>query len=289
MTRGTSATAGSRHARRRPLPRARNRRAALALSAILLITAVSVAVRLILEANPACQVALPAYFYPGADWTRAIASRPVPRIMILDITSSGAGTSPDRNYQAAIKRARDAGITIMGYANTNYTQRPASAVETDVKNYRAWYNVTDIFLDEVASSSAGVPYYRRLANYIHAVNPGSAVMLNPGTYPAEQYMSVGDIVMVYENTYASYVHLHVPGWVSSYPAAKFAHVIYATSRSQLANAISLSQRRHAGYVYVTGRSGSNPYGSLPGYWPREDAIIARGCPVPSAPQPSLAG
>ena len=121
------------------------------------IAAAVAAVRLISESGPACQAAVPAYFYPGPDWAQAIASKPAPSIMIMDITSSGAGTSPDRNYRAAVKRAQAAGIKIMGYSNTDYTQRSVRAVETDVRNYKAWYNVTDIFLDGVSSSSAGVP------------------------------------------------------------------------------------------------------------------------------------
>ena len=101
----------------------------------------------------------------------------------------------------------------MGYANTDYTRRLSTVVERDVRHYKSWYNVTDIFLDEVSSDASGLPYYRRLAGYIHGTNPGSTVMLNPGAYPDQQYMSVGDVVMVYENTYASYVRLHVPAWV----------------------------------------------------------------------------
>ena len=77
--------------------------------------------------------------------------------------------------------------------------------------------MTDIFLDEASSDGGGAAYYQRLASYIHGVNPGSKVMLNPGTYPDQRYMSIGDIVMVYENTYASYVKLRVPGWVRNYP------------------------------------------------------------------------
>lgn len=267
---------GSKHALW-PL-RAKNPRAVSALAGIVLIAAIGGAIRLISGSDSPCQeVAVPAYFYPGADWTRAINSRPVPSIMILDITSSGAGSSPDRNYQAAVKRAQAAGIRIIGYSNTSYTQRPATAVETDVRDYKAWYGVTDIFLDEVSSDSTSIPYYRQLTDYIHSANPGSMVMLNPGTYPSRQYMSLGDVVLVYENTYDHYVNLHVPSWVEKYPAAKFAYAIYATSKPQLASAISLSRRRHAGYVYVTNRTGSNPYRSLPSYWSSEDAIIAARC------------
>ncbi len=248
------------------------------LAAILLTLTGGIAERYILAAGPACQEALiPAYFYPGPIWTRAIDSKPAPGVMILDITSSGAGSSPDRNYQATVKRAQAAGITVLGYSNTDYTQRPAAAVQADVRHYRSWYGVTGIFLDEVSRDRGGLPYYRRLAGYVHRMDPGSTVMLNPGLYPERQYMSIGDIVMVYENTYASFVGLHVPRWVANYPAHKFAYAIYATSGAQLASALSLAERRNAGYVYVTASSGSNPYGSLPTYWPREEATLAGQC------------
>jgi hypothetical protein len=262
------------------------RRVPLVLVGILLIAAVGIMIQLIFEANSPtvsaanslCQnVVVPAYFYPGADWTRADNSGPIPRMMILDIAGSGAGRSPNRKYQTAVKRAQAAGIRIMGYSTTDYTQRSATAVETDVKHYKAWYNVTDIFLDQVSSSNSQIAYYRHLTSYIHGVNPGSMVMLNPGTYPAQRYMSVGDVVMVFEDTYANLVNLQVPSWVHNYPAAKFAYTIYATSSSQLPSAISLSQKRHAGYVYVTNGTGSDRYSSLPAYWSREDAIIAARC------------
>jgi hypothetical protein len=222
-------------------------------------------------------VVVPAYFYPGTQWARADSTRPIPAIMIMDITGSGAGGAPERKYQAAVRRAQAAGIRILGYATTEYSQRPAAAVENDVRNYRSWYHVSDIFLDQVASSGSQIAYYRKLADYIHGVNPGSMVMLNPGTYPDERYMSVGDVVMVYEDTYPNFVNLQVPSWARYYPAAKFAYAIYATSSSQLTSAIRLSRSRRAGYVYVTDGRKPNPYSSLPSYWSSEDAIVAARC------------
>jgi hypothetical protein len=260
------------------VPRRRGPRALLILAGILPLAAGGLVMSLTSGSPARCQqLAVPAYFYPGAGWTLAVNSRPVPSIMILDVTSSGAGSSPDPNYQAAVSQAQAAGIRILGYSNTDYTQRPAAAVEADVRHYEAWYNVTDFFLDEVTSTKSSLAYYRNLTSDIKDVSPGSMVMLNPGTYPDRQYMSLGDVMMVYEDTYASYGSLQVPGWAGKYPAARFAHAIYATPAEQLANVIRLSRRRHAGYVYVTDKTGSNPYGSLPGYWAREEAIIAARC------------
>jgi serine/threonine-protein kinase len=221
---------------------ARKHRMPLILVGVLLIAAVGVAIGLISNANssvvstanslinsPCQNVVVPAYFHPGDGWIRATDSNPVPRIMILDVSGSGAGNAPERKYQTAVKQAQAAGITVMGYSDTNYTQRSPAAIEADVRNYKAWYSVTDIFLDQVSSGSGQLGYYRNLSRYIHGVNPGSAVMLNPGTYPDQGYMSVGDILLVFENTYASYLSLQVPTWVHRYPATRFAHVIYATS------------------------------------------------------------
>jgi hypothetical protein len=281
---------GGRHRRRqgRSGP-ARKRRLPLILAGIATIAVAGVVAGLVFSAespvvstassliNSPCQnVVIPAYFYPGGGWTRATDSNPVPRIMILDVSGSGAGNAPERKYQTAVKQAQAAGITVMGYSDTNYTQRSPAAIEADVRNYKAWYSVTDIFLDQVSSGRGQLGYYRNLSRYIHGVNPGSAVMLNPGTYPDQRYMSVGDILLVFENTYASYLSLQVPTWVHRYPATRFAHVIYATSASQLPHAIGLARQRHAGFVYVTNGTGLERYDSLPSYWTREDAIIA-GC------------
>ena len=234
-----------------------------------------------ITAGGPCQKAfVPAYFYPGPYWTRAIDSRPPPSIMILDITSSGAGGRPDRNYQAAVRRAEAAGITVLGYASTDYARRPAASVRADIRHYKSWYDVSDIFLDEVSSDSGELSYYRGLAGYVHR-RPGAIVMLNPGTYPARGYMSVGNVVLVFEGSYASYVRLRVPGWAGRYPAARFAHAIYAVPAARVSAVIGLSRRRHAGYLYITGSAGANPYGTLPATWPHEDAAIAAGCALPT--------
>jgi Spherulation-specific family 4 len=252
-----------------------SRRLRLLLACVLLITAGGIAIRIATEPGPSCQQSLiPAYFYPGANWVKATDSKPPPKFMIIDITSSGAGTAPDPNYQAAVKRARAAGITLVGYSATDYGRRLATAVELDVRHYKSWYGVTDIFLDGASSGDGSLGYYRQLSGYIHAMNPGSMVILNPGTYPSEHYMSIGDIVLVFEGTYAEYLSTSVPGWVDDYPASKFAYVIYGTPESRLADVISTSQRKHVGYIYVTPNTGVNPYRSLAGYWARENAIIA---------------
>ena len=82
-------------------------------------------------------------------------------------------------------------------------------------------------------------------------------------------MSVGNVMMVFEGTYAQYRNVQVPGW-ALVSGDRFANTIYAASSSAQANsAISLARSRNAGYVYVTNLSGANPYDALPSYWSSE--------------------
>ena len=231
-------------------------------------------------ASPAgCQHAfVPAYPWSAAFWTRAINSKPAPAIMILNVTGMGAGTAPVPHFQSLVRKAHAAGVRVLGYSSTEYGQRPAAAVKADARHYKAWYKVNGMFLDLTASTRSGLSYYRALASYIRAVSPGSVIWLNVGAYPARGYMSVGNVVVAFEGSYASYRSLAVPAWTAHYKAARFAHVIYATPGADLARAVSLSRHRRTGYLYVTSLPGSpDPYSALPGYWAREVAAIAAPC------------
>jgi len=228
---------------------------------------------------PHCQKSfVPAYF-DSSVWSQMAGSKPVPSAMILNpATGIGAGTAPNPGFQAAAQQARHAGTAVIGYSSTADGQRPIGQIEADVRNYKAWYGVTGIFLDSVNGTSAELPYYQQIASYIHRTIPGSSVWLNPGIYPDQRYMSVGNVVMVFEGTYAQYRNIQVPGWARDYPEDRFANTIYDVPSSAQANtALSLSKSRNAGYVYVTNLAGSNPYDALPSYWSSELSALTTKC------------
>jgi Spherulation-specific family 4 len=221
---------------------------------------------------------VPAFFYASGIWQQAADTKPVPTYMILDISGLGAGSGPVGHFQSIVKKERAAGVTILGYSSTGYGSRPLSQIEADVRHYKAWYGVTDMFLDEVKGVASQLPYYRKLAQYIRSYTPGTSIWINPGAYPDPSYMSVSNVVMAFEGSYAEYHNIDVPSWAFDYKSDRFANTIYATSGSQVNSAINLSKTRNAGYVYVTDGSGGNPYSSLPSYWSTEDSIITQGCP-----------
>lgn len=225
--------------------------------------------------SPCLDLVVPAYFDADSSWSQVSATRPPPANLILDLPNGvGAGTAPDPRFQALVRQAKSAGLTILGYSSTVDGARPAADVEADARHYRDWYGVTRIFLDRVTGQSAQFAYYQQLSSYVHQLDGSSSVWMNPGAYPDQDYMSLGDVVMVFEGTYSQYLALQVPAWASGYSPSRFAHTIYATPGTDLANALQLAQRRRAMHVYVTDLTGANPYNALPGYWSRESAY---GC------------
>jgi hypothetical protein len=220
---------------------------------------------------------VPAFFYASGAWIQAIDTTPAPRVMFLNV-DNGVGTAPDPHFQTLVRQAQAAGISVLGYSSTNYGQRSIGSVETEVRQYKTWYGVNGIFLDLTQGTPGELSYYRALASYIRATVPHAVIWLNPGTYPDESFMSVANVVMVFEGSYAQYLSDQVPGWISRYQPAQFAHVIYATPKSDLAHAVSLSRARRAGFLFVTDLPGSpNPYGAMPGYWTQEAVAIAGKC------------
>ncbi len=222
------------------------------------------------------QMAIPAYFYPGAPWTRMTAT-PGVGVAVMN-PDSGPGTARNRDYVAAVASARAAGIKVVGYVHTSYGARRAAVVLREIATYARWYGVDGIFLDEVASEAATAGYYRPMVDAIRA-SAGSLVVLNPGTFPAEEYMALGDVVMVFEGTYDEYRRLRVPSWIYGYPPHRFAHVVYnASTVSRLHNAVDWSRARNAGYLYVTHDRLPNPYDVLPRYLASEAQALTTGCP-----------
>jgi len=274
-------TAGWARYRIRRIRRQAKRPRTIAITAVVVVVVVGGVVwaQLSSGSTTRCQyTSVPAYFYSSSTWAQASRASHAPAYMILDVTGVGAGTAPNPHFQAVVRQAQAAGITVLGYSSTVNGDRPAAQVEGDVRNYKEWYNIKRIFLDVVSGTASELGYYQQLADYIHRYDPGPSVWLNPGRYPDQSYMSVGDVLNVFEGPYSNYLALRVPSWVSKYPASKFGQTIYATPRSELQHAITLSRQRRAGYIYITNLSGTNPYRGLPSYWAQETAAVMAGCP-----------
>ncbi len=222
-------------------------------------------------------IAVPSYFDPGPLWTQM--ERAYPKVAMTIINpASGPGVVRDAGYADQVKNSQRAGLAVLGYVHTGYGARIASAAKADVDAYYLWYGVDGIFFDEASTErSCASSYYAALYDHVRAQNGKALTVLNPGTQTDECYMAVADTIVTFEGSYGTYVGRYpIPGWVEDYPANRFWHLVYAAPGvRQMQRAVRISEKRGAGWVYVTPYDLPNPWKSLPPgpYWSKELSAV----------------
>lgn len=220
------------------------------------------------------KIAVPSYFYPGALWTKLENSAPTVGLAIIN-PNSGPGSSRDANYAAEITRAHAKGIKVIGYVHTSYGARSGPVVKAEINQYYTWYNVDGIFFDEASTDCAKKNYYLALYNFVKTKGGVAKVVINPGINTPECFITTADIIINFEDVYSNYVNWHLSGWETKYPASRFWHLVLGTPQTKLANAITMSKNRNAGWVYVTPDVLPNPWDTLPSstYWQSELNLV----------------
>jgi hypothetical protein len=220
---------------------------------------------------------LPAYFYPGPTWQAALATATGGSTIVVN-PHSGPGSSPDANYEQVIGQARSRGTELLGYIDTNYTAVPLATVDQEIADYQTWYGITDFYFDQSSRSAAQLAYYQQATEAVRASHGDAVVMLNPGTYPDQSYMSLGDLINVFEQPFSAFVNDPPPQWVYGYPADMFSSQVSAVPADDLTAALSLAQVRHSGYIYLTDNADpATLYEQLPTYWTSEVRAIGASC------------
>jgi hypothetical protein len=186
---------------------------------------------------------------------------------------SGPGARRDAAYAEAVRRAREAGLRVLGYVATGYGARSVADVGADVDRYARWYGVDGIFLDETAHTADLVAHYWRLAQVVRGDGAG-LVVLNPGVVPAIGYFRFADVVVTFEGTADEYAAAlaRTPAWLQSFAPEQIAHLVYGASREQAVAAVGASSG--AGYVYITSGTLPNPWQTVPDYLEEEEALLA---------------
>jgi hypothetical protein len=227
----------------------------------------------------------PAYFYPapGSDWDKLTAAAPyVPVTAILN-PNSGPGAAVDPNYAAAVDHLRAAGGKVIGYVHTSYTNQPLSRVYAEINDYRRWYHLDGVFIDEMTSDAVNshILYYQKIDEYIHNLEPHWTVVGNPGTNTPSSYAKVANELVLFENG-TGYDTYRPPSWQTKSSPAHFANLVYDVSSTATMQAdVQLAADRHTGWVYVTDANLPNPYGALPSYWTDlVDAVAANNSGIP---------
>jgi hypothetical protein len=218
------------------------------------------------------QLIVPAYFHPAShpdEWAWLAERAAQIRLVVLNL-ADGPGSSPDAAVFPVLDRLQSAGVSVAGYVDTNYGQRPANEALADLARYQDWYKVAGVFFDRAAAAAELLGYYARLARGARQLG-AQVVALNHGTHPVEAYADHADLLGTFEGPWHAYLDLAVPRWARSRPAGQFYHLPHSVPPESFGDAFWLAARRNAGGVCVTDHGGPNPWGRLPAghFYPRE--------------------
>jgi hypothetical protein len=231
-------------------------------------------------------VLVPAYFTPrsgGYFWDQLVAEAGRVPIMAIMNPEDGPGMTADPDYVEAVNRFRAAGGQVIGYVKTRYTARPLDVVKAEIDAYQNWYNIDGVFVDQMTedAQAAHLAYYQAIYDYVHGLNPQYTVVGNPGTNTVEAYVTVADVLVLFENG-TGYDTYTPPAWQASYPAERFAHLVYnVPSPDTMRTYVGLAVSRNTGWVYITDDGSPeedppNPWDTLPTYWTEFVQAVAGG-------------
>lgn len=137
---------------------------------------------------------------PNGEWDQLIqAKASYPEIPIVAIVNAanGSGSAKNDSYAMAIQRVQAAHILVLGYVFTSLAQRPLAEVKQDIANYKDWYGVDGVYLDQMATVAGNESYYANATKYAKSLGM-VMTMGNPGTYIARSYLGTVDTLVIYE-------------------------------------------------------------------------------------------
>lgn len=211
------------------------------------------------------KILVPSYFYPGPIWDTLIKGSNGEVSAVIN-PHNGSGDTRNDDYRTLCVRLRKAGIVVLGYVSTKYGKRALWDIEEELENYSLWYGVNDIFVDEAASDMFNLAYYNQLYGVIRGL-----VVLNHGTIPDESYLQCGDILVIFESTYAKHTTAKFPHWMKQHPKNRFCQIVHSCPDWPRAKRALAKAGETSGFVYVTDDTeiDGNPYDVLPTYFAKE--------------------
>jgi hypothetical protein len=236
-------------------------------------------------------VLVPAYFSAGATspWADLLSgantSHPdVPMAAIVKpatgVDAKGLVTAPDTDLAADIASFRALGThRALAYVATGAGSgaRSVADVKAVIDSYLTHYPMLDgFFLDEMATGSDRLAFYRELYVYIKGRAPALVVVGNPAAFPAAGYADplagAADVLVTYEGNAAGYQGLDpqpASTWVYAKPNNAQAMLVHsAASCTAMQQAVGSANRPRAntGWVFASDQPVGAPWAALPSYW-----------------------
>ena len=220
-------------------------------------------------------VIVPLYASPGAFWDNLVSEKQAhPAVPVIAIVNpkNGSGNSLDQPTLSGIQKLQSAGITVLGYVYTSYGTRNSSAIQSEIGNYKAWYNTNGIFFDEMSNTAGHEQYYYNLTSYAKSRGMSYTVG-NPGLDTLLSYIGTVDTIVIYDNN-GSATPSYLSGWHTGYDKKNFAVMSYGVN-SFNQSSVGM-QTNFVGYLYITSNDSPNPWDSGSPYL---DNMFSMSAPV----------
>jgi hypothetical protein len=209
---------------------------------------------------------VPLYTDPSdSSWTAIVSAKQAhPKVPVIAVLNpdNGPGASRSTSYTSGIARLQQAGIVVIGYVATGYTDRGIPAVEADIDRWKSLYPVMQgIFFDEQSNATGDEAFYRTVSQYSKSQGL-SLTVGNPGTDTGASYIGAVDVGLIYES-FGLPATSRLTGWHSGFPKSNFGIIPYGAA---LDHAYVKAAKALVGYIYVTNDDLPNPWDSLPSYF-----------------------
>ncbi|MGW7515724.1 spherulation-specific family 4 protein [Streptomyces sp. NPDC054796] len=194
--------------------------------------------------------------------------------VVLNV-ADGPGARPDPYCLPAAVRLHGAGVGVLGRLDLRDGTRPFGELVSEAHRYLDWYEVDGFYLRNCPADREGLPDTGRVVTTLRALCEAGHVVLDHGTHPHPGYAEVADQLVTFRGEWPDYRWSQVAEWTADHPPWRFCHLVHGVPRTHLEEALRIACWQGAGTVYFTdrsGRDGSDPWGTLPGYW---DEIVSR--------------
>jgi hypothetical protein len=212
---------------------------------------------------------------------QAKTDHPSVRIIAIVNPGDGAGMTQNSTYVRGIQGLKSSGVAVIGYLATNYAGRDTGDAKAEIDNYKNWYNVDGVFLDQMSYWAGDESYYSDLNDY--AKSQGLAIVIgNPGTDTEPSYVGTVDAIIIHEDPGLPPISF-LAGWHTNYDKQNWGILPYGIE--------SLNEQyvsRASNYVgYIGIGNGTNPsaWGALPLYFGSLVALLDPTAPPPTPPDP----
>lgn len=241
-------------------------------------------------ATDGIEVAVPAYVYPDDTMLNNLESAD-PNAEIVVLNHGNGDEAFDSDWQDQAEALRANGTKVLGYVYANNGNRTIGDVEASIDRYvdppdTHELHVDGIFVDlggrDCGTNNVTRDYFKTLRTYIQNAiydqdpNLEEIVVDNPGTAVADCYLDgsnrTADIFVTFEGTASDYSNNYLGGNVfnnngyragTEYANFSFWHLIYNANMTNMGSIIDSAFSRHAGHVYVTNDTTSNPWDTTP--------------------------